>query len=110
MPIPAPRLRSLTTPDLEIGYLDAGPPDGDPVILLHGFPYDVHAYAEVTPLLVEAGRRVIVPHLRGHGPTRSRTDAGRSGQQAALGADVVALQDGLHLDRATYAGYDWGGR
>lgn len=103
-------LRTVSTPDLEVGYLDVGPSDGDPVILLHGFPYDVHSYDRVVPLLVAAGRRVVVPYLRGHGPTRSRTDAGRSGQQAALGADLVALQDALGIERAAYAGYDWGGR
>src|SRR6478609_7558639 len=104
------QLRRVTTPALEVSVLEAGPPDGDPVILLHGFPYDVHSYDAVVPLLVRAGRRVIVPYLRGHGPTRSRNDAGRSGQQAALGADLVELQDALGIERATYAGYDWGGR
>jgi pimeloyl-ACP methyl ester carboxylesterase len=103
-------LRSIRTRDLEVGYLDAGPDGGKPVILLHGYPYDIHSYSEVVPLLAARGRRVIVPYLRGHGPTRSLTDAGRSGQQAALGADLVALMDALGLDRATYAGYDWGGR
>jgi pimeloyl-ACP methyl ester carboxylesterase len=102
--------RSVATSDLRVAYLDAGPVDGAPVFLLHGFPYDVHSYTEVIPLLVRAGRRVIVPYLRGHGGTRSRTDAGRSGEQAALGADLIALQDALGMPQATYAGYDWGGR
>jgi pimeloyl-ACP methyl ester carboxylesterase len=101
----------VRTPDLEIAFVDAGPRDGAPVLLLHGFPYDVHSYVDVVPRLVDAGCRVVVPHLRGHGPTRFRDPATpRSGQQAALGADVVALMDALGLPRAVLAGYDWGGR
>jgi len=103
-------LRSIRTRHLDVGYVDTGPADGDPIILLHGFPYDIHSYAEVVPLLTARGRRVVVPHLRGHGPTRSLTEAGRSGQQAALGSDLIDLMDGLGIDRAVYAGYDWGGR
>jgi pimeloyl-ACP methyl ester carboxylesterase len=103
--------RRVTTDVLEMGYHEAGPADGEPVVLLHGFPYDIHSYAEVAPLLADSGYRVIVPHLRGHGPTSfRRSDTARSGQQAALGADVIALLDALAIPRAILAGYDWGGR
>lgn len=96
---------------LDAAYFEAGPADGQPVILLHGFPYDIHSYVEVAPLLAEAGFRVIVPHLRGHGPTRFLDAATpRSGQQAALGRDVIDLMDALGIERAILAGYDWGGR
>lgn len=108
---PFPSARRIDAGDLSVAYHDIGDPHGDPVVLLHGFPYDVHSYAEVTPLLVEAGYRVVVPHLRGHGPTRFRSDTtARSGQQAALGADVLAFIDALALDEPVLAGYDWGGR
>lgn len=81
------------------------------MVVLHGFPYDVHAYAEVTPRLVAAGCRVINPYLRGYGPTRFLSpDTPRSGQQAALGHDLLALLDALGIERAVLAGYDWGGR
>ncbi len=102
---------AVRTPVLEIAYHEAGARDGVPVVLLHGFPYSVHAYDEAAPALAQAGCRVIVPHLRGHGPTRF-LDQGttRSGQQAALGADVRDLLDGLEIERAVLAGYDWGGR
>ena len=102
---------AVRTPVLEIAYREAGARDGVPVVLLHGFPYSVHAYDEAAPALAEAGCRVIVPHLRGYGPTRF-LDQGtpRSGQQAALGADVRDLLDGLEIERAVLAGYDWGGR
>jgi pimeloyl-ACP methyl ester carboxylesterase len=81
------------------------------VLLLHGFPYDIHSHADVIPPLAGAGLRVIVPYLRGCGPTRfADSDTPRSGQQAALGADVIALMDALSIDRAVLAGYDWGGR
>jgi pimeloyl-ACP methyl ester carboxylesterase len=96
---------------LDIGYQDSGPANGKPVILLHGFPYDVHAYDEVTPLLVSQGCRVVTPWLRGYGPTRFLSDATlRSGQQAALGRDLIALMDALQMSSAVLAGYDWGGR
>ncbi|MGK5442708.1 alpha/beta fold hydrolase [Micromonospora sp. URMC 105] len=104
-------VRHVRTDVLDVGYLELGPAEGDPVLLLHGFPYDVHAYAEVAPRLAAEGHRVVVPWLRGHGPTRFLDPATpRSGQQAALGADVVALLDALDLPRAVLAGYDWGGR
>jgi pimeloyl-ACP methyl ester carboxylesterase len=109
-----PRLgpvQTVRTELLEVGYVEAGPPDGEVVLLLHGFPYDVHSYVDVLPRLAGAGQRVIVPYLRGHGPTRFLDAATpRSGQQAALGADVIALLDALGIERAVLAGYDWGGR
>src|SRR5271157_1158444 len=96
---------------LSIAYLEHGPASGWPCILGHGFPYDPHAYAEAAPLLAEAGARVIVPYLRGFGPTRFLSPlAPRSGEQAALGADLVALMDALKIERAVLGGYDWGGR
>lgn len=109
-----PRLEPLQhvhTDLLDIAYYEAGPADGEVVLLLHGFPYDIHSYLDVIPRLVDAGRRVVVPYLRGHGPTRFLDDATpRSGQQAAIGADVIALMDALHISRAVLAGFDWGGR
>lgn len=96
---------------LSIAYEEAGAANGTPVVLLHGFPYDVHAYSEVAPRLTSAGCRVITPYLRGYGPTRFLSpDTPRSGQQAALGADLLALLDALGIERAVVAGYDWGGR
>jgi pimeloyl-ACP methyl ester carboxylesterase len=109
-----PRLgpvRTVRTDLLEVGYVELGPPRGQAVLLLHGFPYDVHSYVDVAPRLAEAGCRVVVPYLRGHGPTRFLDGTTpRSGQQAALGADAVALMDALGIERAVLAGYDWGGR
>ncbi|MBL6080252.1 alpha/beta hydrolase [Belnapia sp. T18] len=103
-------LRTIRTPKLEIAYAEAGPPDGPPVLLLHGFPYAPHAYAEVVPRLA-AGRRCIIPYLRGYGPTRFLSpETPRSGQQAALGQDLLDLLDALAIPCATLAGYDWGGR
>ena len=97
--------------DLSVGYLEAGDPTGPPVVLLHGFPYDVHAYDDVAPRLAAGGARVVVPWLRGFGPTRFLDAATpRSGQQAALARDLLALLDALRIERATLAGYDWGGR
>jgi pimeloyl-ACP methyl ester carboxylesterase len=102
--------RQVVAGVLEVGLLESGPADGWPVVLSHGFPYDVHAYDEVAPRLAGAGARVIVPYLRGFGPTRFRRGCTvRSGQQAALGSDLVALLDALGIDRAILAGYDWGG-
>jgi pimeloyl-ACP methyl ester carboxylesterase len=96
---------------LQVAYHEAGPAGGQPVVLLHGFPYDIHSYTAVAPLLAQNGYRVIVPYLRGHGATRFlHPDTARSGQQAALGADVLALLDALGVSRAILAGYDWGGR
>jgi pimeloyl-ACP methyl ester carboxylesterase len=80
-------------------------------MLLHGFPYDIHSYVDVAPQLAAKGCRVVVPYLRGYGPTRFRDSATpRSGEQAAMGADLMALMDALHIERAVFAGYDWGGR
>jgi pimeloyl-ACP methyl ester carboxylesterase len=96
---------------LNVAYEEHGSADSPPVILLHGFPYDIHAYDEVTPLLVVAGCRVIAPYLRGYGPTRFLSDdTVRSGQQAVLAHDLLALIDALELPEAVLAGYDWGGR
>jgi pimeloyl-ACP methyl ester carboxylesterase len=96
---------------LDVAYEEAGNAAGTPVILLHGFPYDVHAFDEVTPPLVEHGYRVIAPYLRGYGPTRFLSPATpRSGQQAALGHDLLAFMDALAIPGAALAGYDWGGR
>lgn len=104
-------LRYVSTDVLEVAYFEAGPNDGEVVLLLHGFPYDIHSYVDVIPRLVEAGHRVIVPYLRGHGPTRFLESATpRSGQQAAIGSDVILLMDALDIKRAIFAGYDWGGR
>lgn len=103
--------RSITAGALEIAYHETGPADGWPCVLCHGFPYDIHAFAAVAPILARGGARVIVPYLRGYGPTRFLTaDTPRSGEQAALGADLLALMDALGLNEAVLAGYDWGGR
>ena len=114
----APRTRSafgqprqIQAGVLDVGYVEAGPPDGRAVILLHGWPYDIHTYVDVAPLLSSAGYRVIVPHLRGYGTTRFLSaDTPRNGEQAALAADVVALMDALKIDRAILGGCDWGAR
>jgi pimeloyl-ACP methyl ester carboxylesterase len=104
-------LKTAQTPALDMAYHESGPERGTPVLLLHGFPYDVHAYQAVAPLLAASGCRVIVPFLRGYGPTRFRDPATpRSGQQAALGIDVRELMDTLGIEKAVLAGYDWGGR
>ena len=104
-------LKHIPAGALNIAYAETGPADGPPVFLMHGFPYDSHTYAEVAPILATAGCRVIVPYLRGFGPTRFLSDATpRSGEQAALGADLLALMDALAIPRAVLAGYDWGGR
>ena len=104
-------LRSVSTDLLDIGYEESGDPEAPPVILLHGFPYDVRAYDEVVPVLVNRGVRVLAPYLRGFGPTRFiHQGTMRSGQQAALGQDLLDLLDGLAIDSAIVAGYDWGGR
>src|ERR1700675_2011823 len=96
---------------LNVAYYEAGPADGPVVMLLHGFPYDIHSYVDVAPQLAAQGCRTIVPYLRGYGPTRFLDAATpRSGEQAAMGADLMALMDALHIQRAVFAGYDWGGR
>jgi pimeloyl-ACP methyl ester carboxylesterase len=104
-------LHQIDAGPLSIGYVDMGPAKGAPVILLHGWPYDIHAFADVAPLLAKAGHRVIVPYLRGYGSTLFRSaDVMRNGQQAALASDVIALMDALKIRRATLAGFDWGAR
>jgi len=96
---------------LNVGYVEAGPGDGPAVVLLHGWPYDVHSFAEVTPILGSAGFHVVVPYVRGYGSTRFLSgDTVRNGQQAVLAHDAVALMDALTIDEAIIAGFDWGGR
>lgn len=109
--MPDHELRRVRAGALDVAYVQSGPADGAPVLLLHGFPYDIHAFDGVAPALAAAGRRVIVPYLRGYGATRFLSAATpRSGQQAALAADLLALLDALAIPRAVLAGYDWGGR
>jgi pimeloyl-ACP methyl ester carboxylesterase len=96
---------------LNVGYVDSGPSDGPAVVLLHGWPYDIHSYADVAPILVSEGYRVIVPHLRGYGTTRFLSDESlRNGEQAALAVDIRALMDALEIEQAAVAGFDWGAR
>ncbi len=105
------RMKQVRAGVLDVAYLESGPADGPPTVLLHGFPYDVHSYDAAAERLAAAGRRVIVPFLRGYGPTRFLdADTPRVGQQAALGSDLLALLDAMGIARATLAGYDWGGR
>jgi pimeloyl-ACP methyl ester carboxylesterase len=104
-------LKQIDAGLLSVGYAEAGPADGPAVLLLHGWPYDVHSFAEVTPLLAASGYRVIVPFVRGYGTTRFLSGGtARNGQQAAVAADVIALMDALGIDKAILAGFDWGGR
>jgi len=104
-------LKQIDAGLLSVGYAEAGPPDSPAVILLHGWPYDIHSYVAVTPLLASAGYRVIVPYLRGYGTTRFLSEATfRNGQQSVLAVDVVACMDALGVDRAIIAGFDWGAR
>ena len=96
---------------LNVGYVDAGPSDGPAVLLLHGWPYDIHSYVDVVPLLAAAGYRTIVPYLRGYGTTRFLSDETfRNGEQAALAVDAIALLDALDIENAIVAGFDWGAR
>jgi pimeloyl-ACP methyl ester carboxylesterase len=104
-------LRSVDAGVLNISYYEKGAADGPAAVLLHGFPFDIHSYVDVAPQLAAKGCRVVVPYLRGYGPTRfldSKTP--RSGEQASIGADLIALIDALGIKRAVFAGYDWGGR
>jgi pimeloyl-ACP methyl ester carboxylesterase len=104
-------LKRIDAGALSIGYVEVGPSAGPPVLLLHGWPYDIHSYAEVAPQLSARGYRVIVPYLRGHGATRFLADyTPRNGQPAALALDAIALMDALRIDKAVIGGYDWGGR
>ena len=104
-------LKQVDAGALNVGYVEAGPADGRVVVLLHGWPYDIHSYVDVVPLLAAKGYRVIVPHLRGYGTTRFRSDdTARNGQQAALAVDGIALMDALGIKQAIVAGFDWGAR
>jgi pimeloyl-ACP methyl ester carboxylesterase len=96
---------------LNVGYAQAGPADGPPVILLHGWPYDIHSFVDVAPLLAAAGYKVIVPYLRGYGTTRFlSSETVRNGQPSVLALDIIALMDALKIEKATIAGFDWGAR
>ncbi len=111
MSTPFGALKQVEAGLLSVGYGEAGPSDGQAVLLLHGWPYDIHSFGEVTPVLAAAGYRVIVPFVRGYGPTRFLSgDTLRNGQQAALAVDVIALMDALGIEKAILAGFDWGGR
>jgi pimeloyl-ACP methyl ester carboxylesterase len=111
LPQPFAVLKQIDAGLLNVGYVEAGPAGGTPVVLLHGWPYDIHTYAEVTPLLASAGYRVIVPYLRGYGSTRFLSiETLRNGQPAALALDVIALMDALKIANAIIAGCDWGAR
>lgn len=106
-----PPLKQINAGVLNVGYAEAGAADGPAVLLLHGWPYDIHSFVDVTPLLVSAGYRVIVPYARGYGPTRFLSSATvRNGEQAALAHDVIDLMDALKIQKPILAGYDWGGR
>jgi pimeloyl-ACP methyl ester carboxylesterase len=104
-------LKQIDAGVLNVGYADVGPADGRPVVLLHGWPYDIHSYVEVAPALASAGFRVIVPYLRGYGSTRFLSaETPRNGQPAALAMDVITLMDALKIEKAVIGGFDWGGR
>ncbi|HEY9622254.1 MAG TPA: alpha/beta hydrolase [Crinalium sp.] len=104
-------LKQIDAGVLNVGYAEVGSANGRPVILLHGWPYDIYSYVEVAPLLASAGYRVIVPYLRGYGTTRFQSnETFRNGQQSALAVDIIALMDALQIEQAIFAGYDWGAR
>ncbi|MBW4455325.1 MAG: alpha/beta hydrolase [Nostoc indistinguendum CM1-VF10] len=104
-------LKQIDAGVLNVGYAEAGPANGHPVILLHGWPYDIHSYVNVAPLLASAGYRVIIPYLRGYGTTRFlSSETFRNGQQSAIAVDIIALMDALKIEKAILAGYDWGAR
>jgi pimeloyl-ACP methyl ester carboxylesterase len=104
-------LKQIDAGVLNVGYAEDGPADGPPVILLHGWPYDIHSYVDVAPLLAAAGYRVIVPYLRGYGSTRFLSSGTfRNGQQSVLAVDTIALMDALRIEKAIVAGFDWGAR
>ena len=104
-------LKQIDAGVLNVGYAEAGPIDGPPVVLLHGWPYDIHTYVDVAPVLASAGYRVVVPYLRGYGTTRFvSAETLRNGEQAALALDVIALMDALQIEKAIVAGCDWGAR
>jgi len=104
-------MKQIDTGALTVGYAEDGPPDGPAVILLHGWPYDIHSYVDVAPLLAETGYRVIVPYLRGYGTTRFLSgETFRNGQQSVIAIDIIALMDALGIERAILGGCDWGAR
>jgi pimeloyl-ACP methyl ester carboxylesterase len=104
-------LKQIDAGVLNVGYAEAGPADGPPVILLHGWPYDIYSFVDVAPLLASAGYRVIVPYVRGYGTTRFlSSDTVRNGQQSVVALDVIALMDALKIQQATIGGFDWGAR
>ena len=104
-------LKQIDAGDLNVGYVEAGPSDGPAVMLLHGWPYDIHSYIDVAPRLSQAGYRVVVPYLRGYGTTRFlSSDTLRNGQQSVVAVDIIALMDALKIERAILAGFDWGAR
>jgi pimeloyl-ACP methyl ester carboxylesterase len=104
-------LKQVAAGVLNVGYAEAGPADGPAVILLHGWPYDIHAYVDVAPMLASVGYRVIVPYLRGYGTTRFlSSDTPRNGQQSVIAVDIIALMDALKIEKATIGGFDWGAR
>ena len=104
-------LKQIDAGLLNVGYAEAGPADGGPVILLHGWPYDIHSFVDVAPLLASAGYRVVVPYLRGYGTTRFlSTETFRNGQPSVVAVDITALMDALKIDKAVIAGFDWGAR
>jgi pimeloyl-ACP methyl ester carboxylesterase len=104
-------LKRIDAGVLNVGYAEAGPANGPPVILLHGWPYDIYSFVDVTPLLASAGYRVIVPYVRGYGTTRFlSSETFRNGQPSAVALDLIALMDALKIEKATLAGFDWGAR
>lgn len=106
-----PHVKQIRAGLLDVGYAELGPAHGPVVVCLHGWPYDIHSYVDVAPLLAEEGYRVIVPYLRGHGTTRFLSDRTfRNAQQSAIALDIIALMDALKIDRAVLAGFDWGSR
>lgn len=104
-------LKQIKAGVIDIGYAEAGPADGPVVLLVHGWPYDIHSYVDVAPILADAGYRVLIPYLRGYGTTRFLSDeTPRNGQQAALAADMITFMDALGVEKAILGGYDWGAR
>lgn len=104
-------IKQINAGALNVGYVEAGPANGTPVILLHGWPYDIHSFTDVVPLLTAKGYRVIVPHLRGHGTTQFLSkETVRNGQQSVVALDIIALMDALKIQKAVLAGFDWGAR
>jgi pimeloyl-ACP methyl ester carboxylesterase len=104
-------IKQIVAGDLNVGYIDAGPEDGTPVLLLHGWPYDIHSYVDVAPLLTAQGYRVMIPYLRGYGTTHFLSEETfRNGEQVVLALDVIALMDALEIESPILAGFDWGAR